>query len=135
MKLFGFKIERDNQDNLQTVVMPEQEGAIEATSAGGAFASYLNLEASAKSEADLIMKYREMIQYPECDLAVENIIQEAIITNSNKPPIAIDLTKTMLSDNIQKIAVATMEQIMQLCASYVFNVSAPIAASINNNFS
>ena len=114
MKLFGFKIERDNQDNLQTVVMPEQEGAIEATSAGGAFASYLNLEASAKSEADLIMKYREMIQYPECDLAVENIIQEAIITNSNKPPIAIDLTKTMLSDNIQKIVTKEFEGILKM---------------------
>ena len=94
--------------------MPEQEGAIEATSAGGAFASYLNLEASAKSEADLIMKYREMIQYPECDLAVENIIQEAIITNSNKPPIAIDLTKTMLSDNIQKIVTKEFEGILKM---------------------
>ena len=84
MKLFGFNIERDRKPDLPALSFPEnQEGAIEATSAGGAFASYIDLEAVAKTDADLIMKYREMAEHPECDMAIENIIQEAIITNQN----------------------------------------------------
>ena len=102
MKLFGFNIERDKRPDLPALAFPEnEEGAIEATSAGGAFASYIDMEASAKTEADLIMKYREMIEHPECDMAVENILQEAIITNQNRNPVELDLTETGLSKGLQ----------------------------------
>ena len=102
MKLFGFNIERDKKPDIPALAFPENdEGAVEATSAGGAFASYLDLEATAKTESDLIMKYREMAEHPECDMAVENIIQEAIITNQNRNPVELDLTKTSLSKGLQ----------------------------------
>ena len=102
MKLFGFNIERDRKPDLPALSFPEnQEGAIEATSAGGAFASYLDLEAVAKTDADLIMKYREMAEHPECDMAIENIIQEAIVTNQSRNPVDLDLTHTDLSKNLQ----------------------------------
>ncbi len=102
MKLFGFNIERDRKPDIPALAFPEnEEGAIEATSAGGAFASYIDMEASAKTEADLIMKYREMIEHPECDMAVENILQEAIITNQNRNPVELDLTGTGLSKGLQ----------------------------------
>ena len=55
MKLFGFNIERDRKPDIPALSFPENaEGAIEATSAGGAFASYIDLEAVAKTDADLI---------------------------------------------------------------------------------
>ncbi len=102
MKLFGFNIERERKPDLPALSFPEnQEGAIEATSAGGAFASYLDLEAVAKTDADLIMKYREMAEHPECDMAIENIIQEAIVTNQSRNPVDLDLTHTDLSKNLQ----------------------------------
>jgi len=102
MKLFGFNIERDKKPDLPALAFPEnEEGAIEATSAGGAFASYIDMEASAKTEADLIMKYRDMVEHPECDMAVENILQEAIITNQNRNPVELDLTETGLSKGLQ----------------------------------
>ena len=102
MKLFGFNIERDKKPDIPALAFPENdEGAVEATSAGGAFAAYLDLEATAKTESDLIMKYREMAEHPECDMAVENIIQEAIITNQNRNPVELDLTKTSLSKGLQ----------------------------------
>ena len=104
MKLFGFNIERDKKPDIPALAFPEnEEGAIEATSAGGAFASYVDMEATAKTEADLIMKYREMIEHPECDLAVENILQEAIITNQNRNPVELDLTHTDLSKSLQNV--------------------------------
>ena len=106
MKLFGFNIERAKDPDIPAFALPENtDGAIEATSAGGAFASYLDLEGTAKSEADLILKYREMLQHPECDLAVENILQESIITSQSLAPVSIDLSASKLSDQLQnKIA-------------------------------
>ena len=102
MKLFGFNIERDRKPDIPALSFPENaEGAIEATSAGGAFASYIDLEAVAKTDADLIMKYREMAEHPECDMAIENVIQEAIITNQARSPIDLDLTHTSLSSKLQ----------------------------------
>ena len=115
MKLFGFNIERDRKPDLPALSFPEnQEGAIEATSAGGAFASYIDLEAVAKTDADLIMKYREMAEHPECDMAIENIIQEAIITNQNRNPVDLDLTHTELSQNLQDRISEEFEIVLKL---------------------
>ena len=115
MKLFGFNIERDRKPDLPALSFPEnQEGAIEATSAGGAFASYIDLEAVAKTDADLIMKYREMAEHPECDMAIENIIQEAIITNQNRNPVDLDLTHTELSKNLQDRISEEFEIVLKL---------------------
>ena len=103
MRLFGFNIERAKEPDLPTFALPEnKDGALEATSAGGAFASYLNMEGSAKNEADLVTKYREMMIHPECDLAVENILQEAIITNQQQSgtpsAVTVDVSKTTFSN-------------------------------------
>ncbi len=115
MKLFGFNIERERKPDLPALSFPEnQEGAIEATSAGGAFASYLDLEAVAKTDADLIMKYREMAEHPECDMAIENIIQEAIVTNQARNPVDLDLTHTDLSKNLQDRISDEFEIILKL---------------------
>ena len=115
MKLFGFNIERDKKPDIPALAFPEnEEGAIEATSAGGAFASYVDMEATAKTEADLIMKYREMIEHPECDLAVENILQEAIITNQNRNPVELDLTHTDLSKSLQNRLAEEFDNILKM---------------------
>ena len=103
MKLFGFTIERTKNLEIPAFALPEnQDGAVEATSAGGAFASYLDMTGTAKSETDLIIKYREMTQHPECDLGIENIIQEAIVTGGEEDIVSLDLSKTGLSDSLQK---------------------------------
>jgi polyhydroxyalkanoate synthesis regulator phasin len=115
MKLFGFNIEREKGQDLPALSFPEnQEGAIEATSAGGAFATYLDLEAVAKTDADLIMKYRDMGEHPECDMAVENIIQEAIVTNQARSPVDLDLTHTGLSKNLQDKITEEFELVLKL---------------------
>ena len=107
MKIFGFNIERAKAPDLPAFAIPENnDGALEATSAGGAFASYLNMEGSAKNEADLVLKYRDMMQHPECDLAVENILQEAIITNEQQStsvnPVNVDVSSLSVSSKIKE---------------------------------
>ena len=116
MKLFGFNIERVKEPDIPAFALPEnKDGALEATSAGGAFASYINMEGSAKSESDLVLKYREMTNHPECELAVENIIQESIITeNTRMDPVSLDLSKTDLSESIQNKIQDEFNNILEL---------------------
>ena len=60
---------------------------------GGAYGTVVDLEGSAKNEADLVSKYRTMMQQQECDSAVEDIVNEAIIIED-------EATVNIVLDNI-----------------------------------
>ena len=101
-ELFGFEIKRKKEKELPSVVVPaNDDGSTVVNSAGGYFGMVLDLDALIKSENDLIKKYREVAQYPDCDAAVEDIINEAIISEDNKPPVNIVLDHVKLSSNIK----------------------------------
>ena len=88
MQLFGFNISRADQEekeDLKTFVPPQQEdGAIEIAP-GGSYGTFVDLDGSAKSEAELVTRYREMAMQPECDAAIEDIINEAIVIDEDNP--------------------------------------------------
>jgi hypothetical protein len=107
MQLFGFEIKRTpaeerELDNLQAIVPQNQEEAVTEIAPGGMYGTYLDLEASAKTEADLVTRYREMMLQPECDQAVEDIINDAIIMENNAYPVEIVLDESNLSSRIKK---------------------------------
>ena len=62
MELFGFKIERTKKvpDPQQAFTPPVTDDGTTVVSAGGFFGQYLDMEGTAKSEADLIQRYREV---------------------------------------------------------------------------
>lgn len=82
-QLFGFEIKRkssDDEKNVQSFVTPtNDDGAVDIAATGGAQASFIDLEGSAKSEAELVQKYRDMAQHPEILLAIDDIVNEAIV--------------------------------------------------------
>ena len=85
-ELFGFKIERlkdATTDPRQNIVPPQAEDGTQTVPAGGFFASYGGFDVTARNELDLIRRYREVSLHPECDLAIEDIISEAIVSNEN----------------------------------------------------
>ena len=88
MQLFGFDISRADQeakDDLKTFVPPQQDdGAIEIAP-GGSYGTFVDLDGTAKSEAELVSRYREMSMQPECDSAVEDVVNEAIIMDDQDP--------------------------------------------------
>ena len=89
-------VEPDAYDGAQT---------IEETAAGGFFGQYVDFLGSAKTENDLTHKYRAMSLYPECDQAIEDIVNDAIILGSDNKVVDINLDHSKLSDNIkEKIA-------------------------------
>ena len=84
LDLFGFTIsrkgeEKEEQNVKSFVPVARDDGAMEVSAMGGAYGTVVALEGSAKNEADLVSKYRTMMQQQECDSAVEDIVNEAII--------------------------------------------------------
>ena len=64
--------------------------------------SYVDIEGIYKSENDLIRRYRSMSLYPECDSAIEDVVNEAIVSDTNDSPVEIELSNLNASDGIKK---------------------------------
>ena len=90
-EFFGFKITRDKpkSDPKQNFSTPQAEDGTQVVAAGGYFASHLDMEGNAKTEADLIRRYREISIHPECDMAIEDIVNEAIVSNENRQAVRL----------------------------------------------
>ena len=104
-ELFGFKIERlksPTSDPRQNIVPPTADDGTQVVPAGGFFASYGGFDAGARNELDLIRRYREIALHPECDMAVEDIVNEAITSNENQQSVSLDLTKVEYSNQIKE---------------------------------
>ena len=102
-KLFGFSIE-DNEKTPKSVVSPvppSHEDQNDHYMTSGFFGNYVDMEGVFKNEFDLIRRYREMALHPEVDAAVEDIIQEAIVTDTNESPVEIELSKLNASEGIK----------------------------------
>ena len=54
-----------------------------------------------RNETDLIRRYREMALYPEVDSAIEDIVNEAIVSDTNDSPVQIELSNLNASDSIK----------------------------------
>jgi len=103
-RLFGFSIEDVDSLSKSTVspVPPNKEDGSDFYLSSGFFGSYVDIEGVYKTEFDLIKRYREMALHPECDSAIEDIVNEAIVSDTNDSPIKIDLDNLSASDGIKK---------------------------------
>ena len=108
VELFGFTIGRTQKEKeareKASFALPEyDDGALDVSGTpGGAYATYLDMEGAAKNEMDLIQRYRQMSLYPECELAVDDIINEAIVCDREEAPISINLENVNLSPDIKE---------------------------------
>ena len=103
-RLFGFSIE-DNDKNppgLVSPVPPNNQDGSEHYISSGFYGSYVDIEGVYKNENDLIRRYRSMSLYPECDSAIEDIVNEAIVSDINDTPVSIELSNLKASDGIKK---------------------------------
>tara|TARA_R100001163_G_scaffold63950_1_gene56984 strand:+ start:2663 stop:4330 length:1668 start_codon:yes stop_codon:yes gene_type:complete len=103
-KLFGFSIEDNDQKppSVQSPVPQSNEDGVDHYLTSGFFGSYVDIEGVFRTEFDLIKRYREMALHPEVDSAVEDIVNEAIVSDSNDVPVQIDLDNLNASDGIKK---------------------------------
>jgi hypothetical protein len=115
-KLFGFSIE-DNEPLSPSVVSPvppNKEDGVDHYLSSGFFGSYVDIEGVYRTEFDLIKRYREMALHPECDSAIEDIVNEAIVSDTNDSPVQIDLDNLNASDGIKKKIRQEFKYILEL---------------------
>ena len=107
IELFGFTIGRKNEeeqiknDKVRSFVPPTTDDGTVEIAPGGSYGTYVDLEGSAKSEAELVTRYREMSLQPECDMAIDDIVNEAIVYNEKEPAISIVLDDLQVSQSIK----------------------------------
>ena len=103
-RLFGFSIEENESASPSTLspVPQNNEDGADHYLTSGFFGSYVDIEGVYKSEFDLIKRYREMALHPEVDSAIEDIVNEAIVSDSNDVPVQIELSNLSASDGIKK---------------------------------
>jgi len=114
--LFGWQLTKKQPENIKPVSFtPDNEdGAFEISPTGGYFGQYMDLQGDKfQNDKELIMKYRTIAQYPEVDLAVEDICNEAITVESGKI-LKLDLDKLEQSNKVKDLIHMEFEKILAL---------------------
>ena len=104
-KLFGFKIEKDDDQNKNVVspVPQSNEDSSDYYVSSGFYGQYVDIDGVFKSEFELIKRYREMALHPEVDSAIEDIINEAIVSDQNDSPVQLDLENLPASAKLKEL--------------------------------
>jgi hypothetical protein len=103
-KLFGFSIEEpDAGKGVISPVPQNNEDGADYYLTSGFYGQYVDIEGVFRNEYDLIKRYREMALHPECDSAIENVVNEAIVSDLNDSPVEIELSNLNASDELKKV--------------------------------
>jgi hypothetical protein len=115
-ELFGFSITRvkKQQDPKQQFYAQQADDGTQVVAAGGFFGSYLDMDGSAKTEQDLIRRYREIALHPECDMAIEDIVNEAITSNENQQSVKVVTEKLPYGTNVKKRVEEEFKEVLRL---------------------
>ena len=105
-KLFGFSIEDPNEKKKKGVISPvppNNEDGADYFLSSGFYGQYVDIEGVFRTEFDVIKRYRDMALHPECDTAIEHVVNEAIVSDSNDSPVEINLDNLNVSDKLKGI--------------------------------
>ena len=113
-QLFGFQITRSSKEKGEqpSFVLPNPEDG--ATTSAGFYSEFLDIEGQTKSETDLIRRYRSTSEHPECDLAIEDIINESVNTEELKSPVSLNVDNLPYSTKIKQRVKEEFEQVLHL---------------------
>ena len=103
-KLFGFSIE-DTEKKSTSIISPvpkNNEDGVDNFISSGFYGQYVDIEGAYRSEYDLIRRYREMALHPECDGAIEDVVNEAIVSDLYDSPVEVELSNLNASENLKK---------------------------------
>ena len=118
ISLFGFKIGTTEDaikkaESIPSFVPPTRDDGAVEIAPGGAYGTFVDLEGTAKSEAELTTRYREMSGQPEVDAAVDDIVNEAIVTDFRAAAVEIDLDEAKdIPESIKKRIHEEFDEVM-----------------------
>ena len=115
-KLFGFSLGRKQKapERGPSFVARDKEDGATSVVSGGYFGQYLDMDGTAKNEYELIGRYREIAIYPECDGAIDDIVNETICGDHNDSPIEINLANLELSNKIKNVIREEFNEVKRL---------------------
>ena len=120
IELFGFTIgrtqkEQEAKDKVSFALPSLEDGSLDISGpAGGAYGTYLDMDGAAKNESDLIRKYRQMALFPEAELAVDDIVNEAVVADREQNPVNINLSNVNLSLDIKDKILENFHEVINL---------------------
>ena len=120
IELFGFTIgrtqkEQEAKDKVSFALPSLEDGSLDISGpAGGAYGTYLDMDGAAKNESDLIRKYRQMALFPEAELAVDDIVNEAVVADREQNPVNINLANVNLSLDIKDKILENFHEVINL---------------------
>jgi len=125
-ELFGFSITRKKDDKQEKEIksfVPQTEfdggtsGVISSYAGAIATNAYVDISGDkASTDRDLILKYRDVATQPECDAAIDDIVNEAIVGDYDKAPLELVLDNVETSDKIKKLVNEEFKSILSLLA-------------------
>lgn len=103
MEVFGFEIKRkkQQQDRGSVVAPSPDDGSVIVNNAASYYGHSIDLEGVTKTDIDLIRRYRESAQYADCDSAIEDIVDEAIVSSPEDKQVTIVLDDLKVPENIK----------------------------------
>ena len=118
---FGFEIKKKDQEKEDrkrasfVAPMDEDEGIGNVINAGGHYGQYVDINGDqTKSEKELIFKYRDISQHTECDAAVEDIVNESIVSDDDSSPVSLIMDDLDQPDRIKKMMSEEFEHIIAM---------------------
>jgi len=125
--LFGFSFGRNSKKVLDDTVKkpdgtlvnpsfvpPDMDDGSAIVGGGGYFGQYLDMDGAIRSDNDLIMKYRSMAMHSEIEMAVEDILNEAIVYEVDYPAVKLRLEQLEVSDSIKRRMEEEFETVLKL---------------------
>ena len=112
-ELFGFRITRKKEEAESFTLPSSDDGTIDIAG-GGFYSSVYDANGKDKTQYDLIKRYRNISQQPECDSAIEDIVSEAIAANELDAPLSVSLDGLNVSSNVKKRIRQEFDRVLQL---------------------
>ena len=113
-ELFGFTITRKKDSEGASFTLPTSDDGAEDIAQGGFYSSTYDIEGKDRTQYDLIKRYRNIAQQPECDSAIEDIISEAVASNEYDAPISLGLDGLKQSDKVKRRIREEFDRVLQL---------------------
>lgn len=113
LDLFGFEIKRKQQEPVSFSPKQNEDGAV-VVAEGGVYGTYVDLDGSIRTEAELVSKYREMSQHPEIDTAIDDIVNEVITQEPETKIVELVLDDLQQSDKIKKLLINEFDEVLRL---------------------
>jgi hypothetical protein len=115
-EFFGFEIRRrqTQANTTPSIIAKESDDGAVVVQGGGAFGTYVDLDGAVRTEAELVTRYRTMAEYPDVDAAIEDIVNESIVYDQDRPIVSINMDELEQPDRVKKIIKAEFDYIIDL---------------------